>query len=66
MFDKSLPVTGFKPQISDVGGDRSTNWATTTAQVEQLVCRKTKDAPSVFVKDGIWQIFHDGYPWQTM
>ena len=32
MFDKSLPMTGFEPRISGVGGDRSTNWATTTAQ----------------------------------
>ena len=23
MFDKSLPMTGFEPRISDVGGDRS-------------------------------------------
>ena len=25
-------MTGFEPQISSVEGDRSTNWATTTAQ----------------------------------
>ena len=31
MFDKSLPMTGFEPRISGVGGNRSTNWATTTA-----------------------------------
>ena len=31
MFDKSLPMTGFEPRISGDGGDRSTNWATTTA-----------------------------------
>ena len=24
MFDKSLPMTGFKPWISGIGGDRST------------------------------------------
>ena len=24
-FDKSLPMTGFEPWISGVGGDRSTN-----------------------------------------
>ena len=29
MFDKSLPA--FEPWISGVGGDRSTNWPTTTA-----------------------------------
>ena len=28
MFDKSLPMTGFEPQISGIGGDRSTNWTT--------------------------------------
>ena len=32
MFDKSLLMTGFEPQISSVWGDRSTNWATITAQ----------------------------------
>ena len=31
VFDKSLPMTRFKPQISGIGGDRSTNCATTTA-----------------------------------
>ena len=36
MFDKSLPMTGFEPRISGVGGDRSTNWATTTAQLCNL------------------------------
>ena len=25
-------MTGFEPQISRIGGDRSTNWATTAAQ----------------------------------
>ena len=33
MFDKSLPMTGFEPQISGVGGNRSTNWAKTTAWI---------------------------------
>ena len=33
MFDKSLPMTGFEPRISGVGGDRSTNWPTATDQV---------------------------------
>ena len=28
---KRLPMTGFKPRTSDVGSNRSTNWATTTA-----------------------------------
>ena len=32
MFDKSLPMTGFEPQISGVGGNRSTNWATPLPQ----------------------------------
>ena len=27
-----LPMVGFESQISGVGSDRSTNWATTTAQ----------------------------------
>ena len=38
MLDKSLPMTGFEPRISGVGGDRSTNWATTTAQLSGFVC----------------------------
>ena len=32
MFYKSLPITGFEPRISGVGGDRSTNWAITAAR----------------------------------
>ena len=27
----NLPMTGFKPRISGVGSDRSSNWAKTTA-----------------------------------
>ena len=30
-------MTGFEPRISGVGSNRSTNWATTTAQVESKV-----------------------------
>ena len=30
--DKILPMSGFEPRISGVGSNRSTNWATTTAQ----------------------------------
>ena len=29
---KFLPMTGFAPWTSGIGSDRSTNWATTTAQ----------------------------------
>ena len=32
LVDKILPMLGFEPQISGVGSDCSTNWATTTAQ----------------------------------
>ena len=32
VIDKSLPIFGFKPRLSGVGGNHSTNWATTTAQ----------------------------------
>ena len=31
LVDKILPMTVFESQISGVGSDRSTNWATTTA-----------------------------------
>ena len=30
-------MTGFEPRISGVGSDRSTNWATTTAQIVVVV-----------------------------
>ena len=30
-------MTGFKPQTSGIGSDRSTNWATTTAQFEEIL-----------------------------
>ena len=33
---KSLPTTGFEPRTSGVGSYRSTNWATTTAQVARF------------------------------
>ena len=33
MFDKSLPMTEFEPRITHVRGNRSTNWATTTATI---------------------------------
>ena len=29
---KILPMTGFEPRTSGIGSDRSSNWATTTAQ----------------------------------
>ena len=31
-------MTGFELRISGVGIDRSTNWATTTAQASNIVC----------------------------
>ena len=33
-------MTGFKPLTSDIGSDRSTNWATTTAQNIFLLIRR--------------------------
>ena len=33
---KFLPMTGFEPQTSGIGSDRSTNWATTTSQLQNL------------------------------
>ena len=38
MFYKNLPVSGFEPQTSDIGSDRSANWATTTAHFFLLLC----------------------------
>ena len=37
MFDKNLPMTGFKALISGVGGNCSTNWATTTTKTIILI-----------------------------
>ena len=34
MFDKSLPMTGFEPRISGLGGNRRTNWVTNTTTEE--------------------------------
>ena len=31
MLNKILPMTGVKPQTSDIESDRYTNWATTTS-----------------------------------
>ena len=36
LVDKILPMKGYKPRISGVGIDCSTNWATTTAQKAAL------------------------------
>ena len=30
-------MTGFEPRTSGIGSDRSTNWATTTAQYTQFL-----------------------------
>ena len=34
MFDKSFMMTGFKPRISGVGGDWSTNWAKPRSSID--------------------------------
>ena len=36
LVDEILPMSGFELQISSVISDRSTNWATTTAQEENM------------------------------
>ena len=30
-------MTGFEPRTSDIGSDRSTNWATTTAPLQYIL-----------------------------
>ena len=37
LVDKILPMTGFKPRISGIGSDYSTNWATSTARVKKII-----------------------------
>ena len=60
MFDKSLPMTGFEQQISGVGGDRSTNWATTTTApnifTSFLAC-KTDFKTDVHRRPSYWKNF---------
>ena len=33
-INKFMPMSGFEPQTSGIGSDRSTNWATTTAHFD--------------------------------
>ena len=40
MFYKNLLVSGLEPRTSGFGSDRSANWATTTAQIWQLLGHK--------------------------
>ena len=42
-INKCLPMTGFEPQTSDIGSDRSTNWATTTAHCVFLLAWPSQD-----------------------
>ena len=39
---KTLQMAWFEPQISTITGDRSANWATTTAPVDRLFCLSSK------------------------
>jgi len=39
-INKFLPMTGFEPRTSGIGSDRSTNWATTTAQMSKFSASK--------------------------
>ena len=44
-----LTKTGFEPQTSGVGGDRSTNWATTTVQILSLSLSLHRFLSSLFL-----------------
>ena len=37
MFYENLPMSGFEPRTSGIRGDRSANWATTTAQASKVL-----------------------------
>ena len=41
-MNKISPMTGFELRTSAVGSDRSTNWATTAAQADNLSSVHTK------------------------
>ena len=60
--DKILPMMGFKPWISGVGSDWSTNWATTTArQLRNNSMEKALVASNTFC----WQCFSVRPIWCT-
>ena len=37
MFNKILPMTGVEPRTSGIESDRSTNWATTTSHIDEML-----------------------------
>ena len=45
-----MPMTGFKPQTSGVGSDRSTNWATTTTHVVEPVETRARSHKEISVQ----------------
>ena len=54
LFDKSLPVTGFELRICLIGGDRSTNWATTTgANLKTRFWKCTETTLLTYVAQGM-------------
>ena len=42
MFNKILPMTGVEPRTSGIEIDRSTNWATTTSQQNDILFVHTR------------------------
>ena len=48
LVHRNLPMSGFEPQISGVGRDCSTNWATTTAQVWVLLRQQFRNRKSYY------------------
>ena len=56
MLDKSLPMTGFELQISGFGGNRSTNWAKTTAPLCQPLKPLLKSLYDFFGPKPLWPL----------
>ena len=58
---KKLPMIGFEPRISDVGIDRSTNCATTTALLMMFAMTSIDTIASNYL--GVYQLRKDPSAW---
>ena len=47
-------MTGFEPRTSGLGSDRSTNWATTTAQIKKAYQQDQKTKPNLSKAKVCW------------
>ena len=49
-------MTGFEPQTSGIGSDRSTNWATATALIKCIYCKVLEFSQKFGLKRVIYQM----------